>query len=368
MDDMDYMCRALALAELGCGWTSPNPMVGAVIVRDGKILGEGYHQKCGQAHAERNALASCAGSPRGATMYVTLEPCCHTGRQPPCVDAILESGIARVVVGTLDPNPLVAGKGVRILREHGVAVEVGVLEDECRALNTVFFHFIQTGLPYVVLKYAMTLDGKIATRTGASRWVTGEQARRRVHEDRNRYRAILVGVGTVLADDPLLTCRVEGGRDPVRVVCDSHLRTPLDAHLVRTAQQTPVILATLCADAARKAAYEAAGCQVWTLPAHEGRVSLPALMERLGGEGIDSVLIEGGAAVHGAALESGIVDRVQAYLAPKLFGGADAPSPIGGQGVALPDEAVRLKNSRITRLGEDFLIESEVERHVHRDC
>lgn len=366
MNDAEYMRQALALAQKGCGWTSPNPMVGAVIVKDGRVIGEGYHEKCGQAHAERNALAHCAESPRGATMYVTLEPCCHTGRQPPCVDAILESGIARVVVGSLDPNPKVAGKGIRILREHGVTVDTGVLEAECLALNTVFFHYIQTGLPYVVLKYAMTLDGKIATRTGASKWITGEQARNRVHADRHRYRAILVGVGTVLADDPQLTCRIEGGRDPIRVVCDTHLRTPLSAQVVRTARETPTILATCCDDAARRAAYEAAGCQVLVLPAQDGKVSLPALMERLGQMEIDSVLLEGGASMHGAALESGIVSRVQAYIAPKLFGGTDAPSPVGGLGAALPAEAVHLKNPTVTPLGDDILIEGEVEHHVHR--
>lgn len=368
MEDAAYMRRALALAEQGCGWTSPNPMVGAVIVRDGRVIGEGYHEKCGQAHAERNALAHCTESPRGATLYVTLEPCCHTGRQPPCVDAILESGIARVVVGSLDPNPKVAGKGIRILREHGVTVDTGVLEEECRAINAVFFHFIQTGRPYVVLKYAMTLDGKIATHTGASKWITGEQARRRVHADRHRYRAILVGVGTVLADDPQLTCRIEGGRNPIRVICDTHLRTPLSAQVVRTARETPTILATCCTDAAHRAAYEEAGCQVLVLPEQDGKVSLPALMERLGQMEIDSVLLEGGASLHGAALESGIVNRVQAYVAPKLFGGAGAPSPIGGQGVALPDEAVQLKHATMTLLGEDILIEGEVEPHVHGDC
>lgn len=366
MNDAEYMRQALALARKGCGWTSPNPMVGAVIVKDGRVIGEGYHEKCGQAHAERNALAHCAASPRGATMYVTLEPCCHTGRQPPCVDAILESGIARVVVGSLDPNPKVAGKGIRILREHGVTVDTGVLEDECLALNTVFFHYIQTGRPYVVLKYAMTLDGKIATRTGASKWITGEQARSRVHADRHRYRAILVGVGTVLADDPQLTCRIEGGRNPIRVVCDTHLRTPLSAQVVRTARETPTILATCCDDAARRAAYEAAGCRVLVLPAQDGKVSLPALMEQLGQMEIDSVLLEGGASMHGAALESGIVSRVQAYIAPKLFGGTDAPSPVGGLGVSLPDAAVHLKNPTVTPLGDDILIEGEVENHVHR--
>ena len=368
MQAEDYMRMALELAEKGCGWTNPNPMVGAVIVQDGRVIGCGYHEKYGEKHAERNALADCTESPRGATMYVTLEPCCHTGRQPPCVDAILESGIAQVVVGAMDPNPLVAGKGVQILRAHGVEVQTGVLEQPCKALNRVFFHYIQTKRPYVVLKYAMTLDGKIATYTGASRWITGEPARRRVHEDRNRYQAILVGVGTVLADDPQLTCRIPGGRDPVRIVCDTHLRTPLTAQLVRTARQTPTWLATCCDDPARAAPYRDAGCQICVLPQEGDAVSLPALMDYLGAQGIDSVLIEGGAALHGAALASGIVQRVQAYIAPKLFGGQDAPSPVGGQGVGQPDQAFQLQNIECTRLGADFLIEGEVENHVHRHC
>ena len=207
MNDMDYMRLALELADRGRGWTNPNPMVGAVIVKNGRVIGEGYHHRCGGLHAEREAFAACTGSPAGATMYVTLEPCCHHGRQPPCTEAILESGISRVVVGSGDPNPLVAGKGLEFLRAHGVEVETGVLQKECDALNHVFFHYIRIKRPYVVMKYAMTIDGKIATRTGASRWITGEEARRWVHQDHHRYTAIMAGVGTVLADDPLLTCR-----------------------------------------------------------------------------------------------------------------------------------------------------------------
>lgn len=368
MTDEAYMRQALALARQGRGWTSPNPMVGAVIVKDGRIIGQGYHEKYGQLHAERNALAHCTESPRGATIYVTLEPCCHTGKQPPCVDAILENGLGRVVVGSSDPNPLVAGKGIERLRAQGVQVDTGVLQDECDRLNDVFFHFIQTKMPYVVLKYAMTMDGKIATYTGASKWITGEKARERVHADRSRYCSILVGVGTVLADDPMLNCRIEGGRDPIRIVCDTNLRTPLTAQLVQTAHDIPTILATCCTDPARHAAYEAAGCRVLVLPEDKGHVSLPALLTQLGQESIDSVYIEGGATIHAAAMESGLVSKVQTYLAPKLFGGRDAPSPIGGQGVALPAQAVQLQNSTITQLGDDILIESEVKHHVHRDC
>ena len=221
MNDVEYMRLALALAERGRGWTAPNPMVGAVIVKDGAVIGQGWHERYGEPHAERNALAACTADPAGATMYVTLEPCCHHGKQPPCVDAILASGIRRVVIGSADPNPLVAGKGVAILRSRGVEVTESVLREECDALNRIFFHYITTGRPFVSMKYAMTMDGKIAAFTGASKWVTGETARRHVQQQRHRFRGIMVGVGTVLADDPLLTCRMENGRNPIRVICDT---------------------------------------------------------------------------------------------------------------------------------------------------
>ena len=365
MNDTDYMNLALELARRGMGWTSPNPMVGAVLVKNGEIIGQGWHTRYGELHAEREALKTCTQSPAGATLYVTLEPCCHQGRQPPCTQAILDAGISRVVVGSGDPNPLVAGKGLEILRAHGVQVEDGVCREACDALNQVFFHFITTRRPYVVLKYAMTMDGKIATRTGASKWVTGEAARRRVHEDRHRYRAIMAGVGTVLTDDPLLTCRMEGGRNPIRVICDTQLRTPMDSQIVRTAGEVPTILATACPDETRRAPYESAGCRVWVLPQREGHVDLAALMDRLGAENIDSVLLEGGGTLSWSALEQGLVQKVQAYIAPKLFGGGASKSPVEGLGVATPDQAVRLKNITVTQLGEDFLLEGEVEHHVY---
>lgn len=365
MNDMDYMRLALDLAAKGRGWTNPNPMVGAVIVKDGRVIGEGYHHRCGGLHAEREAFSNCTESPAGATLYVTLEPCCHHGRQPPCTDAILEAGIRRVVVGSWDPNPLVAGKGLAFLRAHGVEVEIGVLQAECDALNDVFFHYIRTKRPYVVMKYAMTLDGKIATRTGASQWITGEEARQQVHRDRHRYAAIMAGVGTVLTDDPLLTCRMEGGRNPVRVICDTHLRTPLDSQLVRSARKVPTILAVGEAAPAQATPYRDAGCQVWTLPERDGHVDLSVLMERLGATEIDSVLLEGGGTLNWAALESGIVQRVQAYIAPKLFGGKDAKSPVAGLGVELSAQAVKLKNTTVTQIGEDFLLEGEVDTDVH---
>lgn len=246
-------------------------------------------------------------------------------------------------------------------------VETGILKAECDALNQVFLHYIRTKRPYVVMKYAMTLDGKIATRTGAAQWITGEEARRRVHQDRHRYAAIMAGVGTVLADDPLLTCRMEGGRNPVRIICDTRLRMPLGSRIVRTAGEVPTILAVGSVDPERAASYRDAGCQVWMLPERNGHVDLNRLMERLGAAEIDSILLEGGGTLNWAALESGVVQRIQAYIAPKLFGGADAKSPVAGLGVETPAQAVRLKNTAATRIGEDFLLESEVDTDVHRD-
>lgn len=363
MNDQQFMRLALDLAQKGWGWTSPNPMVGAVVVKDGRIIGTGYHARCGELHAERAALQNCSEDPAGGTIYVTLEPCCHHGRQPPCTDAILEAKLARVVVGSGDPNPQVAGKGIGILRSAGVEVTEGVLAEECRALNDVFFHYIQTKRPYVVLKYAMTLDGKLAAYTGASQWITGPEARAHVHRQRGRYRSILVGVGTVLADDPQLTCRLEGGRDPLRIVCDTRLRTPLTAQVVRTASETPTLLATCCQEAEKIAPYEAAGCQVLVLPqGKNGSVDLSALLEALGKQEVDSVLVEGGASMHWSFLEAGLADRVLAYVAPKLLGGQSAKSPVGGQGFPHPDQAVKLKHTAFTPLGEDLLLEGEVEK------
>jgi len=367
MEDRDYMALALSLAERGVGWASPNPMVGAVIVKDGRIIGQGWHERCGQPHAERNALANCTEPPQGATMYVTLEPCCHYGRQPPCTQAILDAGIRRVVVGSGDPNPLVAGKGLALLREAGVEVTEHVLEEECMKLNEVFFHYIRTKRPYVVMKYAMTLDGKIAAHTGDSKWVTGEEARAHVQQLRHRYTGIMVGVGTVLADDPLLTCRLPGGRSPVRIICDTRLRTPLTAQVVATARETPTLLVTCHTEKEKRADYEAAGCQVLTGTERDGHVDLNWLMDELGRREIDSVLLEGGGTLNWAALEQGIVQKVLAYIAPKLAGGKDAKTPVEGTGIDRMARAVRLEHSTVTQIGADFLIESEVVPDVHRD-
>ncbi len=362
MNDSEYMRMAIELAKRGCGYTSPNPMVGAVIVKDGKVIGQGWHEKYGELHAERNALISCKVSPKGATMYVTLEPCCHYGKQPPCTDAVIESGIKRVVVGSGDPNPLVAGKGIKILREHGIEVEENVLKEECDKHNEIFLHYIRTGLPFTVMKYAMTADGKIATRMGKSKWITGEAARGYVHKQRHKFSAIMVGSGTVIADDPLLTCRIPNGKNPLRVVCDSRLITPFESKIVKTANEVKTIIATCCNDRDKISEYEKTGCRVMNIPERNGHIDLSVLMKRLGEDKIDSILLEGGSTLNWSALESGIADKAQIYIAPKLFGGESAKTPIGGMGVEIPDSAFRLKNTEIIRIGDDFLIEGEVEK------
>ena len=360
MTDETYMKLALDSAQKGCGWVNPNPMVGAVIVKNSRIIGAGYHEQYGALHAERNALAACTEPPQGATLYVTLEPCCHFGKTPPCTDAILASGIKRVVIGSPDPNPLVARKGVETLRQNGIQVTEGILLQECHKLNEVFFHFIQHQTPYVVMKYAMTMDGKIATHLGESKWITGEVAREHVQKGRHRYMGILVGVGTILKDNPSLTCRLPHSKSPIRIICDTHLKTPLEAQVIQTAKIYPTLLATCCTDQAKTSPYLAAGCEVLVVSEEAAHIALKELLLLLGQKGIDSLLLEGGNTLNGAFLEKGLVNKVQAYLAPKLFGGTTAKSPIGGLGVKYPDEAVKLSPPEVTLLGEDILLESEV--------
>lgn len=368
MNDQEYMRRAIALAQKGAGWTNPNPLVGAVIVKDQRIIGEGYHQRCGELHAERNALSALTESAQGATLYVTLEPCCHYGRTPPCTEAILAHRIARVVIGSRDPNPLVSGKGAQLLRERGVIVEQDFLREECDALNPVFFHYITTGLPYVVMKYAMTLDGKIASHTGASKWITGETARAHVHTLRGRCSAVMAGIGTVLADDPLLNCRTPGAHQPVRIIVDSRLRIPPESQICRTAGEYPTLVACSHPEKEKIRFLEALGIRVLVFPGEEGRVDLQALVRWMGQEKLDSVLVEGGGTLHEAALRAGIVNHVCAYIAPKLLGGRDAKTPVEGRGADIPDEAALLKNPRITALGEDILLSYDIEggmNHVY---
>ena len=367
MNDQDYMRRAISLARRGAPWTSPNPLVGAVIVKDGRIIGEGWHEKCGGLHAERNALKNCTEDPAGAAIYVTLEPCCHHGRTPPCTEALIEQGISRVIIGSRDPNPLVAGRGAAVLRAAGITVEEDFLREECDELNPIFFHYITTKRPYTAVKYAMTADGKLATVTGASQWITGEEARAHVHLLRSRYRAILAGIGTVLADDPRLNCRAEGGRDPIRVICDSSLRLPINCQICRTAAQQETIVACAREDAEKKAALEKLGITVLCLPGQDGRVDLNALAAELGARGIDSLLIEGGGEIHAAALEAGIVQRVYAYVGAQLFGGRTAKTPLGGAGVSVPAESQKLTRKRVETFGNDILLVYDTDGAEHEE-
>lgn len=419
-----YMRQVLALARQGEGKVSPNPMVGCIVVKDGEIIATGCHEQYGGYHAERNALLRCKEDPEGAELYVNLEPCCHYGKTPPCTEIIIEKKIRKVYVGCLDPNPKVAGKGIKILQEHGILVETGILEQECRALNEVFFHYMETKLPFLAMKYAMTLDGKIACETGDSKWVTGEEARAYVHRLRNRYRGIMAGIGTVLADDPLLNCRMEGGRDPIRIICDSKLRIPLGSQIVKTAPQIETIVAwnpqaaeqwhlqqvatggnsegtpKEMPDFGQKGTDKGSirekvqkliqqGITLLEIPMQPQKIaaqnnppktqqamyladcqpailepqpqlSLPELFRQLASRGIDSILLEGGGTLNASALQEGLVQRAYAFIAPKLVAGAAAKSPIEGSGIPRMEDAVKLRNLEITRFGEDLCMTGRI--------
>lgn len=360
MYEKQYMQRALELAKRGYGKVNPNPCVGAVIVKENRIIGEGWHKRYGGPHAEINALESCKESVAGATIYVTLEPCCHYGKTPPCTEKIVQSGITKVIIGCSDPNPLVSGKGALYLKEHGIEVVTGVLEKECIKLNEIFFHFIQNKSPFVVMKYAMTLDGKIATATGESRWITGEGAREKVHGERNRCMAIMAGVGTVIKDDPVLSCRIEDGRNPIRIICDTRLRTPLDSNIVKTAKEITTIIATSCMENERINLFERHGCKVIVIAEKDGRLDIKQLMLRLGEEGVDSILLEGGGTLNYSMVKEQQVHLVQAYIAPKIFGGKDAKTPVEGDGISNINDCLQLKNTKVLSIGNDFLFEGEV--------
>lgn len=368
-----YMLRAIELAKKGVGRVNPNPLVGAVIVKEGKIIAEGYHARYGELHAERHAFSRLENpeEARGAEMYVTLEPCCHHGKQPPCTQAIIDHGIKKVYVGSDDPNELVAGKGIALLRQAGIEVETQVMKEACDALNPVFFHYITKKTPYVVMKYAMTLDGKIACDNGKSRWVTGEHARAHVQETRNALTGIMVGIGTVLADNPSLTCRIPQGRNPVRIIVDSNLRIPVESQIVQTAGEVPTIVATKenchAGNEEKWHILEERGVNILCVPARGDRVDLEALMERLGEQGIDGILLEGGSTLNQSALWAGIVKKIQVYVAPKIFGGGGSFTPVRGKGVEEPSQAFFCKNRRITDFGEDILLEYDLESRRDRD-
>ena len=362
-EDIEYMRRAMELAERGVGFTNPNPMVGAVIVKGGKVIGEGWHERCGEWHAERNAFKNCTVPAEGATMYVTLEPCCHYGKTPPCTEAIIEHGIARVVVGMEDPNPLVAGKGIALLREAGIEVVCGVEEEALREQNRVFLKYISTKLPWVAMKTAMTLDGKIATRTGDSKWITGAEARAYVHELRHRFMAIVVGIGTAVADDPLLNCRIEGRgvRQPIRVVVDSNARLSLDSQLVKTAGEYRTIVAHTCfAPEERVKALREIGVEMLLCKEKEGLVDVRNLLELLGQSGIDSILLEGGGSLNYTFLSEGLADELYAFIAPKIVGGMNAKTPVEGAGMEKMADAINLELENVLNIGHDVLLKLKV--------
>lgn len=350
---MDAALAAAATADFG---TSPNPMVGCVIVREGAVIGTGFHARAGTPHAEINALAAVGERARGADLYVTLEPCAHHGRTPPCTDALIEAALRRVVVAMIDPNPQVAGRGVAALRAAGITVDVGTREAEARRLNEFYLKHVSTGLPFVTAKFAASLDGKIATAGGESRWITSAQTRDASHRLRHINDAILVGVNTVIADDPELTTRIEGGRSPLRIVVDSRLRIPLTARVLRSAPGSALVATTAAADPDRISRLREAGVEVEVVDASPSGVDLAALMAVLGARGAISVLVEGGARVHGAAFDAGIVDKVVAMLAPRVIGGAAAPSAVGGAGAASLAAAAPLRDVSVERLGPDLVV------------
>ena len=354
------MARALELAARARGRTSPNPMVGALVVAADTVVGEGFHARAGAAHAETEALQQAGSAASGADLYVNLEPCSHFGRTPPCVDAIIAAGVARVFAAMRDPNPQVNGRGFARLREAGVKVHVGLLGEQAAHLNEVYCTNMTTGRPYVTLKIAMSLDGKTATRTGDARWITGEDARRRVHEMRNEVDAVLVGIGTVLVDDPELTTRLEGleSRHPDRVVIDSHLRIPSRARvLAHRNRGRTILVAGPHAPPARMRELRELGAEVITIDGGERRVDLRMVAERLFELGITSILIEGGSEIAASSLAAGIVDKLVLFIAPLLIGGREAPPVIGGVGVGPLADAARLSDVRWSAVGDDLMVE-----------
>ncbi len=352
------MARALELASRGMGYTSPNPMVGALVVKNGEVVGEGFHRRAGAPHAEIYALREAGERARGGDLYVNLEPCSHYGRTPPCTEAIIKAGIARVIIAMKDPNPKVAGTGIKRLREAGLKVEVGIKEKEALCLNEVYIKYITGGMPFVILKTAMTLDGKIATARGDSRWVTGPDARREVHRLRHIYDAVLVGSGTVIADDPQLTCRLNEKEvnDPVRIIADSRLRITTEARVFNLNSKAPTIVATSAGcDRNKKKMLEDKGAIVLEVETSNSRLNLRKLMSLLAERKICSILTEAGPTLNASLFKEGLVDKILIFVAPKLLGGVCSPGPIGGEAPARMKEALLLKGVEVRRIGGDYL-------------
>ena len=395
--DIEYMQRAIALAKKGAGFVNPNPMVGCVVVKDNEIITEGYHEYYGGLHAERNALTHTTSDCKGATLYVTLEPCCHHGKTPPCTDIIIEKGIKKVVVGLLDPNPLVSGKGISILQNAGIEVITGVEVDEIKELNKVFLKYIKTKRPYVILKTAMTLDGKIASYTGDSKWITNDRSRQLVHKLRSEMMGIVAGIGTVKADNPMLNCRLEGQQttdnrqqtsihQPIRIIVDTKASISLDSNIVKTANEYRTILAigrdvtpvasekNECRDVTPVASEQTTdnrqqttveklrsfNVEILQCEEKDGHVDINDLMIKLGEKGIDSLLLEGGSCLNAAFLDAGCVDEVYAFVAPKIIGGEHSKSPIGGKGIELMKDAITFDKVEIEQIENDILIKCRV--------
>ncbi len=364
--DQFFMQYALSIAQCGRGGVNPNPLVGAVIVRNGEIVAKGYHEKCGKGHAEVNAFLDAKErgvDVKGADMYITLEPCSHYGKTPPCADRIIEEGIGRVIIAMKDPNPQVAGRGIKKLQQAGISVTVPIMEEEARKLNEVFLKYITKKEPFILLKMAMSLDGKIATKTGKSQWISSEKARKQVHYLRNNYMAVMTGIGTVLADDPMLNCRWEGAvRQPIRIIADSHLRIGIESKLVKTAKEYRTIVVHLPQreKTEKMELLCAAGIELLEVPEKNGHIDLKFLVKQLGSMGIDGILLEGGSDFAFAALQAKIIDKVRIYIAPKIIGGANALSCIRGEGFAELSDVITLQDMKAYPCGEDIYLEGLV--------
>ncbi len=354
-DKIMYMKEAISLASDGEGFVNPNPLVGAIIVKDGRVIGRGYHEKFGGPHAEVNAFNNATEDVEGATMFVTLEPCAHYGKTPPCALKIIEKKIKKVIIAKTDPNPLVNMKGIQLLLDAGIEVEYGLLSDEVEKQNEIFLKYIQTKRPFVAIKYAMTLDGKLATKTHDSKWITNTEAREHVHELRNKYMAIMAGVNTIINDDAKLNVRLERPtKNPIRIIIDPKLQIPHDSFVVRTALEQPTWVVS--------ETYDQKLVDLGVRIIQMNPIDLNKLMIQLGEEKVDSVFIEGGAYTHGKAFESGIVDKVYAYIAPKIIGGKDALTPIAGEGVSLMKDAYVLKNIKYHYFGDNLMIEGNINK------
>lgn len=358
------MKQALQLARRGIGRTAPNPVVGAVLVKKGTVVGEGYHAKAGEAHAEIIAMEKAGPRAEGSTLYINLEPCSHYGKTPPCAPVVAKAGIKKVVMGMVDPNPLVRGEGVSILKRAGIDVHIGILEKECRRLNEAFCKYIVKKEPFVILKVAATLDGKVATRQGESKWISSEASRRLVHRLRNEADAVLVGIGTVLKDDPLLTARIPGGRDPYRIILDSRLSIPETARVIGLPSSRTIIATTELARRDKIERLEKSGAQVLILKSTGGEVDLKHLLLTLGGMGIMSLLVEGGSRTNGAFFDAGLIDKLLLFLSPRIIGGGEAPGMLGGRGVEHLTDSAFLNGLRLKRVGGDILIEGYVKSEV----